>query len=373
METVLRHQCESLLDRGHEVTALVAGTEAGDRYERLGPTATGAVGRLIRAGALAVCNSQPLTPSLPLLLRRELKLHSPDIVHLHLPNPGACGAWLAIQIGLSDAAGASCLAVWYHADITRQRLGRILVGPLVRSCLARATGISVSSAALRDHSDILAPWRQKVAVIPFGIAAQEWENIDSTADGPFLFVGRLVYYKGLFTLLAAVARVPGAELVIVGDGPLRHALGRQIHREGLATRVRLVGELSTSALRDTMSKVRALVLPSSEESETFGLVQLEAMAAGLPVVSTELPTGVAEVTEDGVTGRIVPPEDLDALTMALAQLQKDTKLAKSWGEAGRQRVRNLFRREGMAAKLESWYAALLDRDTAAVGPDAADH
>lgn len=364
METVLRHLCEGLLARGHEVTAIVASTSAGDSHERIRTDSNSNEGRLVRAGCLAVCNSQPLNPSLPILLRRELALHPPDLVHLHLPNPAACAAWLASQVGRPRGTSTTRLAVWYHADITRQRLGAVLVRPLVRHCLERADGICVSSEALRSHSSVLARWRPKVAVIPFGIPPGEWDQVRSPADGPFLFVGRLVYYKGLFDLVAAVARVAEAELVIVGDGPLRHQLAKRIEDAGLHQRVRLAGELSTRQLRRQMGMARALVLPSSEESETFGLVQIEAMAAGLPVISTRLPTGVTEVNLDGVTGRVVPPDDTDALAAALTELQADQHLGQRWGAAGRLRVQQEFNRDLMIERLEAWYTSLLTGDAA---------
>ena len=363
METVLRHLCEGLLERGHEVTALVAGGDVGDFSEPLGPTACGATGRLVRAGAVAVLNSQPVTPTLPILLHRELSRLRPDVVHLHLPNPGACAACLAMLPRRRRVGTVPRFAVWYHADITRQRFGEFLVRPLVAACLNRAAGISVSSTALRRHSPRLSRWRDKVTVIPFGIALEEWESVHSGATGPFLFVGRLVYYKGLSLLLQAIGRVPGAELVIVGSGPLLRNLMEQVERDSLYDRVKFVGELSDTQLRHTMSTTRALILPSVLQSETFGLVQLEAMAAGLPVISTALPTGVAEVNLDGETGRVVTPADVDALTTALVELQNDTALARKWGESGRRRVRERFTREIMVARLEEWYASLLKAES----------
>ena len=354
METVLRHMCEGLLDRGHQVSAVVAGTDADERCDRLVGPRTGRYGRLWRAGSLAVINSQPLIPSLPALLRRELVRLQPDIVQLHLPHPGACAACLA----LLPWHGPVRLAVWYHADITRQRLGRRLLEPLLHGCLRRARGIAVSSTALGKHSQALRRWQEKVRVIPFGIDPEEWADVGARADGPFLFVGRLVYYKGLALLLSALCRLPAAELVIVGDGPLRAELQAQSRRDGLDGRVRFAGDLPPAMLREEMGQARALVLPSAKASETFGVVQLEAMAAGLPVISTGLPTGVAEVNIDGETGRVVAPGDVEALTAALAEVLSDTEQARAWGDAGRRRVRESFTHDGMVTALERWYESL---------------
>ncbi len=354
METVLRLMCEGLLDRGHDVTAVVSGRGRRDREEPLAGPRSGRAGRLIRAGTWATVNGQPLSPGLPRLLAGLLRHEAPDLVQLHLPHPAACAALLRALPRRGGDGPALC--VWYHADITRQRLGALLVRPLIRGCLGRAAGVAVSTATLRDRSPLLAPHRERVRVIPFGIDAAGWADVGPAPDGPFLFVGRLVYYKGLPLLLEAVRRTPAARLVVVGDGPLRRRLERQARGAGLAGRVRFAGDLPEAGLRREVAGARALVLPSDGAGETFGLVQLEAMAAGLPVISTRLPTGVAEVNRDGETGRIVPPGDADALAAALAELLAAPATARAWGEAGRARVGARFGREAMLAALEAWYA-----------------
>jgi rhamnosyl/mannosyltransferase len=235
------------------------------------------------------------------------------------------------------------------------------VRPLEKTCLKRASGIVVSSSALRDHSPLLTTWRHKVWVIPFGIPTEAWNFVNGDSQGPFLFVGRLVYYKGLDLLLDAVSQVPKAELVVVGDGPLRNKLEAQARSEGLAERVRFTGEISDVALQAEMARACALVLPSVGPSETFGLVQLEAMAAGLPVVSTSLPTGVSEVNRDRVTGRVVPPGNRQALVGALTELKENPTQGQVWGRVGRQLVEEMYTRSAMVAKLEKCYEDLLAR------------
>lgn len=356
METVLRHMCEGLAERGHEVTALVAAASPRGSVAAIGGARAGGRGRLVRAGTIWTLNGQPLCPRFSALLRRELRASPPDIVQLHLPNPAACAAVLA---NLRGDRARPRLTVWYHADITRQRLGRRAVAPLVARCLDRAAGVAVSSEALRTRSPLLRSRLARVRVIPFGIEPAEWSGGRHAHDGPFLFVGRLVRYKGLGTLLDAVARAPRARLQIVGGGPLRRELAGRVSDPALSERVSLLGELDDVALRAAMGQARALVLPSDGEGETFGVVQLEAMAAGLPVISTRLPTGVAAVNADGVTGRVVPPADAGALAGALVEILDNPERSRAWGEAGRRRVRESFSRDRMLDDIERWYADLL--------------
>jgi rhamnosyl/mannosyltransferase len=161
-----------------------------------------------------------------------------------------------------------------------------------------------------------------------------------------LFVGRLVYYKGLRVLIDAMSRCPGT-LFIVGDGPLENDLRRQVAALGLDARVRFFGRVLDRDLPAFYHASDMFVLPSVAKTEAYGLVQVEAMAAGLPVVSTNLPTGVPWVNQDGVTGLVVPPDDPVALGGALRQLSEAAALRRTLGENGRRRAEALFSREQM--------------------------
>ena len=361
METVLRNLAEGLLDRFCEVTVLTAGDGPLDRHEELVGPDSGHTGRLVRASVYGHLNSQPLTLTMMSLIRREITHLKPDLVHLHLPNPLAAAAWLGLSAW--GAKEMPPLAVWYHADITRQRVGRFLVRPVVNSCLKQSVGISVSSATLAAKSPVLAPWRDKVGVIPFGIDSSPWDEVVPSLDGPFLFVGRLVPYKGLDFLLKALVRVPEAELVIVGEGPLQSALAGQAESSGITGRVHFAGPMDQGGVADYLTRARALVLPSVDASETFGLVQLEAMAAGVPVIASDLPTGVREVGEPGSTCLLVPPGDAGVLADAMSSLQDDPELVVKLGAAGRRRFHERFTRETMLDRLLDWYSSLVSINT----------
>jgi len=353
METVLALISAGLLARGHDVWSVVASTGRDASDDPLGDRP--GAGRLIRCGTIATIASQPVTPSLPAVLRRIFHKFAPEIITLHWPNPLAA---FALQCVWGRLPTGSRLTVWYHADITRQRLGAMVLSPLLRNLLDRADGIAVSTGSLRDRSPKLSRRSAKVRVIPFGIDAGAWHLDTTPGVGPFLFVGRLVYYKGLDLLLEAVASVPGIHLEVVGDGPLRDRLCRRAAEPDLAGRVHMHGELDDSDLKQVMTRCAALVLPSLERSETFGLVQIEAMAAGLPVISTQLPTGVAEVNVHRETGLIVPPGDRTALAEAMRDVVADPGRSRTWGDAGRRRVGEHFNHERMIEALERWYREL---------------
>ncbi len=350
MESVLRDLCEGLLDAGHEVTALVANLGSEDVHERLAGR-----GELVRCGATGVVASQPLTLSLPHHLRRVLAREQPDVVQIHVPNPLGAACLLALKDSLPDH---TVVTVWHHADVARQRIGRHLVRPLSRALLMMCDGVCVSSSALKAGSTELAPRRDDVAVIPFGLDPERWRTPRTLPGDGLLFVGRLVYYKGLDLLLDAMGQIPDARLTIVGDGPLREHLARRIQTESLAVRVQLAGEVSDDEVRRLFGLSRALVLPSDHSSETFGVIQLEAMAAGLPVLSTTLGTGVAGVNVHEVTGLQVPPGDGVALVAAIRRIISDPGSCLDWGKSGQARVLECYHRDKMVSAVLDWYKEL---------------
>ena len=178
---------------------------------------------------------------------------------------------------------------------------------------------------------------------PAGLAVHE--AIRATASPPvILFVGRFVYYKGLDVLINAMARCTGT-LILVGDGPLDIELRAQVAALGIGSRVRFAGQVPDHDLPAYYHASDIFVLPSVARTEAYGLVQTEAMAAGVPVVSTNLPTGVPWVNQDGVTGLVVPPGEPDALAAALGALAANPALRRTLGDNGRRRAVTLFSRD----------------------------
>jgi rhamnosyl/mannosyltransferase len=269
---------------------------------------------------------------------------------LHEPHP-----WAAVAIWLR--CRARHLIIWHHSDILRPWWASFTYGWLQRSLYRRAACVIVASRALGEHSSVV-PRARRIAVIPFGIDVERFARLDEPqrqlaarlrngATRPTaLVVGRLVYYKGIDVLVRAAAHCNVA-LRIVGDGPEEPALRRLVASYRMEDRVEFVTNVPDAELPAYYHSADMFVLPSTHRTETFGIVQIEAMAAGLPVVSTKLPTGVPWVNQDQVTGLVVDPGDPEALARAIQSLADDPARRQTLGEAGRSRARLVFSRERM--------------------------
>jgi rhamnosyl/mannosyltransferase len=224
--------------------------------------------------------------------------------------------------------------------------------------LRRCAAIIVGSTAYIETSAVLSERRELCRVIPFGIRADAFEHPDAArvaqlrrryGERVVLGVGRLIYYKGFEHLVRAMADVRATAL-IAGDGPLAGALAGEAAQLGVSDRVVLLGRVDDAELKACYHACDVFALPSVERSEAFGIVQLEAMACGRPVVNTWLDSAVPHVSIDGLTGLTVPPGDPKALAAALSALLDDPARRAAMGAAARQRVREEFSAELMARR-----------------------
>jgi rhamnosyl/mannosyltransferase len=281
-----------------------------------------------------------------------------SIVHLHVPNPWAVQAYL-----MSGHKGK--LVMSHHADTLGRRQLRKLVDPFVRRAMDRAAAIIVASKRYLDSSEELADFRGKCHLIPYGIngeafqteAAGEVRAIQAKY-GPRLIVavGRLVSYKGFEFLLQAMRDID-AVLFLIGAGPMQKGLEAAVNSLGLSGKVHLLGHVEDLVPYYKASQM--LVLPSVSRAESFGMVQLEAMAAGIPVVNTNIESGVPEVSVHGVTGITVPPKDASALADAIRALLANPELRAKYGRAGIVRANEEFSARRMAENTFHVYQSVL--------------
>ena len=310
--------------------------------------------RVTRIPTFARVASAPLSPRMLGFLRES----PADLVHLHLPNPPAVIAYL-----LSGHRGK--LVVTVHSDIVRQRMMAKLLSPTLTALLRRADAIVSFSPNRLEHSAVLQGFRNKCHVIPHGIPFEQYDEVDRAQIEEIrnryrkpivLAVGRLVYYKGFEYLIRAMRQID-AQLLLIGEGPLHQQLLEQVTTSGVQDKVSFLGNVRD--LRPYYHACDVFALPSIAVSEAFGIVQLEAMACGKPVVNTQLPSGVPWVSQNGITGITVPPCDVDALAEAVSVLLSQPELAARYGRAARRRVEQEFATERMLARTLGLYSRVL--------------
>lgn len=334
--------------------------------------------RIIRAGRLCSVSKWDYCPKLPKLIR-ELQAPGPDCVdllHMHTPNA-------TMTLALWAAGVKKPLVITHHSDVVKQRILAKGLEWFERRLLAKADQIFVTSPEYGSGSAILRSYLKKVESLPLGIDLEPFLNPSAEAlrrcdefrrrfAGPiWVAVGRLVYYKGLTTAIEALPSMPGM-LVIIGDGPLRRDLERQATQLGVGDRIVLLGKASAEDLVGAYQAATALLFPSNARSEGFGLVQVEAMASGCPVINTNIPhSGVAWVSLHDETGLTIPIGSADGLSQAANRLAADAALRAELSQGAVRRATDLFGYERMARGSLEVYDRVLSRRTPA--PDSASY
>lgn len=322
----------------------------------------------------------PVSPAFPRWLSRAIRQGDPQVLHLHMPNASVFWALL-----LPSARRLPWVVHW-HSDVESSkfkpslRIAYPFYRIFERAVLERAECIIASSTRYLDASEPLRPWRHKCRVVPLGVAPGRLPEVDGVrasrhwrTDGlRVLAVGRLTYYKGLETLVRAVSACPAMELVIAGEGEERPHLERTLARAPSPTQVRLTGEVDDLTLCELLASCDVFCLPSCERTEAFGVVLLEAMRYGKPLLVSDLAgSGVTWVAKDGHNGVLVPPEDVEAWRAALASLAADPARRAILGDRGADRFRRDFDIGGIARRVRDIYSFVLsassDADPAPVG------
>lgn len=312
---------------------------------------------VIKCGKIFELASTPVSLS----MYWHLKQLKPDVVHFHFPYPpGELFGWLNYR------KFSTKFVLTYHGDVVRQSAVMKLYRPLFKKFLYRVDQVIATSPNYVRSSAVLknVP-SSKLRTIPFGVDLDLFQRPNHNevkalkqkfGNRIVTFVGKLRYYKGLHYLLTAAKEVE-ARFLIIGEGPLRGRLETVVQKLHLQDKIHFLGEVDNQILVNYLYASEVFVLPSIYRSEAFGISMLEAMACGLPVISTELGTGTSYVNQHGKTGLVVPPANAAELAQAINRLLDNSDLGNSMGQAGLQRVKNEFTHTRMLTKLKEIYQA----------------
>lgn len=342
--TVIRDICASLKDSF--ASAILVCSQSAERRETIDDVE---VERVHSFGNLL---SLPAAPTYPWRLWRRIAEH--DLLALHAPFPLAD---LVFAFGLGRRRP---LVVHWHADIVTHAGLRWFVEPLMRRTLRYARAIIVSDRVLVDNTPLLREFEDKCHVVPFGIdtTTYDWPKIEPhhVNDRGRLVVacGRLVPYKGFDVLIRAAVKRQ-FEVWIIGEGTERPRLKQLIRELGVGDRVRLLGSVDDCERIKLMCLSDVFAMPSVTNAETFGLVQLEAMAAGRPVVNTALDTAVPRVARHGMEAITVPPGDAEQLGEAIETLIRDPERRRRMGLSARTRALTRYSAAAFKQGMETVY------------------
>lgn len=360
---VCYYNARELARRGHQVTVFTAAAEGAPDQERIEGFQVQRLRPWLRVG------NAPLLPQL------TTALHGFDVIHLHYPFYG--GELSALTARLSRTP----LVITYHQDVLQAGLiGRVAamlthtVGrwTLRSSCRLLFTSTDYGRAShvrpmLTGREQIIDELPNGVDVAAFtpnaapqSLRARYGLGADTQTALLVAALDQPHYFKGVDIFLHALSRLPATvHGLIVGDGALHSAYQMQADALGLGGRIRFAGRVPTDELADHYRLADVTVLPSTTMGEAFGLVLVESLACGTPVIASNLP-GVRTVVADGVDGFLATPGDPDELKAKLEQiLSLPPAQRQAMGQAGRRKVEQRYAWPQIGARLEAVYGEVL--------------
>lgn len=349
IEYSLQETASGLARNGNDVDVLVSSRDTHSTTEQIDGVTVHRVKRIYNIGSV------PISLYYPFKLRQLLKESHYDVIHLHYPYP------LGELSCLFNKLNAK-LVITYHTDSNYTRLLKRPYIPFMYGLLKKADHIIVSSDNLLNRAKHLRRYRDKCTVIPLSVK-DEWfysPPLDVVSKlkekyGSFVFfAGRLFKTKGTHILLRALKNL-NCNLVIAGEGPELESLTVLARELDVEDRVYFIGPLDKKRLKEFYNAAEVFCLPSISRQESFGLVLLEAMAAGKPVISTELGTGTTYINQHEETGLVVKPEDVKGLELAIKRMMEDDLLRHKMGTVARKRAEDVFREDIVLSKIVDLY------------------
>lgn len=316
-------------------------------------------GRILCHRTLIEAAKTTIAPSMVTRLRRIAKDY--DIIHIHHPDPMA-----AMALRLSGYKGK--VVLHWHSDILSQKALLRFYLPIQNWLIKRADTIVGTTPVYLAESPYLQGVQEKCRCIPIGIepvisdSAREQEIRNEYSGRRIIFsLGRLVEYKGYRYLIEAAKYLDDSFMILIGGGgPLRESLQREIDELGVGSRVKLLGKVPQEDLASYYGACELFCMSSVMKTEAFGIVQVEAMSAGRPVVATKIPeSGVSWVNEDGVSGINVAPRDSKAIAEAILTITDNEATWKKFSAGAAKRFAENFTKEKMISKCLNIYAETL--------------
>ncbi len=354
VENYTYYLSRELVKSGHEVTIICANEQKHNKKE----INKIKIKRLDYIGKIANTN---ITPALPLRILNE----DFDIIHTHLPTP-----WSADWSAVVSMAKRKPLVLTYHNDIVGKGIASYVANAYnttaLKFLLKRAKKIIVSHYSYIDFSPHLHSYEKKIEIIPAGVDIERFKPRENEVEYTVFFLSLLDgfhRYKGLDYLLEAMnvvkKEIPGTKLKVGGGGKLLGYYKEKAASLDLKENVDFVGYVPNERIPDHYRNCNLFVLPSiSARQEGFGIVLLEAMACGKPVVTTDI-VGVAEDIKKYNTGVVVKPMDTKALADAIIRILQNKKEAKTMGTRGRKLVEEKYTWENICKAVEDIYTGVV--------------
>ena len=315
--------------------------------------------KVICCHTLAKIAATMISPAMIFALKKVQDQY--DIIHVHHPDPMACLALL-----LSGYKGK--VVLHWHSDIQKQRILLRLYSPLQKWLIRRADKIVGTSPVYLSESPFLRKVQHKTECLPIGVdpmcpdAAGVRKIKDRYKGKKIIFsLGRLVTYKGYEFLIAATKYLKDNYMILIGGtGALREKLQEEINSMHLHGKVELLGHVSDEELPSYYGACDVFCLSSVQKTEAFGIVQIEAMSCGKPVVATKIPhSGVSWVNAHEESGINVVPGDAYALAKAIEGIAENGAAYDRYSEGALNRYQKLFTKEKMIAKCKELYDGLM--------------
>jgi glycosyltransferase involved in cell wall biosynthesis len=287
--------------------------------------------------------------------------HYYDIIHIHSPNP--------LAEFLSISSNKKVIIQW-HSDIVKQKFTYHIYRPFQKKALQKASKIICSSPDYFQSSKQLYGLKNKTIIIPLGLNPERLHDvsedkkakmfIQKVRDKKFILsIGRLVEYKGFDYLIESANHLPkDVVILIAGDGPLYKKLKEKITRLNLQNQVHLIGKIENISI--LIKNCDLFCLPSISRNEAFGLVLIEALYFGKPLLTTYVEgSGMNYINRNGVTGLVVPPRDSKALSEGIKNILSNTEVYENFSKNAKERFKE-FEINLIGQKIINLYNSILN-------------